>query len=345
LNVYGFTLLRNGIKYDYPFRESLTSLAGITKKVFLALGKSGDGTEEAISDLEFLHIIPTVWDDHMRDGGVILSQQTNTALKVLRDVHSKEFGAWGFYLQSDEVLHEEDYCQILADLETAENSGCDALSFRYLHFWKNHHVLAINKKWYPHEIRAIKLNSGIESWGDAQGFRPLQKVFQSDARIYHYGHVREKDRYLNKKKDILKLYHADEKLPKYRRREARFEQQTECIPFCGNHPRFMQDRILRLGDYWQADEAENVFILDDSQNYRPQFIAKIHAKNIRWVSATGEVPLGHKSRLVILCPTWWQKLRYHSIVPTKMRSKLARPWTREFLLTLKLSERGVGLKA
>ena len=107
--VYGFTLLRNGIKYDYTFRESLESLYGVSNKIYLALGDSEDQTKEAVSELGYVNLIDTVWDDSLREGGLILSQQTNVALNAARLAHENELNSWGFYLQCDEVLHEDDF--------------------------------------------------------------------------------------------------------------------------------------------------------------------------------------------------------------------------------------------
>lgn len=342
--IFGFTLLRNGVKYDYSFRECLESLSKVTEKVYLALGKSEDSTEEAVSDLDFLKIKQTVWDDSLRKGGLILSQQTNEALDFLREDHKKTPGSWGVYLQCDEVFHEEDYELIKEDIRKAEEEGCDTMTFRYFHFWMNHHSVAINKKWYPQEIRAIKLDSDIESWGDAQSFRNHSKTYHSEARIFHYGHVREEESYKNKKKDILTLYHSDEKLPKYKRRERRFDRQTECLDFWGNHPLLMKDRIERLGDIWNVPERESAYIVLNGQQIHQDFIKKINAKNVQVCHSLSEVPRKERKFAAILNPSLIEKMLYRSHVPSQMRSKIAHPWNNETILLFKLSEKGIGLK-
>ena len=58
VNVFGFTLLRNGIKYDYSFKECLGSMASVCRDIYVAVGKSEDGTEEAVEELEKIkHIL------------------------------------------------------------------------------------------------------------------------------------------------------------------------------------------------------------------------------------------------------------------------------------------------
>lgn len=342
LPLYGFTLLRNGLKYDYCFQEALTSLSGVCSKIFLALGESEDETAKVISSMPFIEVIPTVWDESLRAGGLILSQQTNIALERAKACDQAD--AWGIYLQCDEVFHEEDYELIKEDITKAQQQGCDAISFRYWHFWQTHHHVAINKKWYPQEIRAIKLNSSIESWGDAQSFRNWTKCYQSNARIFHYGHVREPSKYLDKKRDILTLYHSDEKLAKYKKREKKFDNQTKTLLFFGNHPKVMKERIIRLGDIWQLPAKEEVYIVGDKADFSSKIEQKINAQKVHWSHSLKQVPKKHRRQAIIFRPNFWQKIFYPSKVPSKMLSPLALEWMSDDLLTLKLSEKNIGLK-
>jgi len=341
--VFGFTLLRNAVKYDYCFKESLHSLLNVCENAYIALDKGEDTTAESLSDLSHLKLIDSPWDMNNRQGGIVLSQQTNVALEALRADHRQTLGAWGFYLQADEVLHEDDRELILKDIQLADEMNYDAISFRYLHFWQSHHSIAINKKWYPQEIRAIKLNTPIESWGDAQSFRHHQKVFQSEARIFHYGHVREEDKYKSKKADILKMYHSDQKMKKYVRREKRFDNQTEVLPYWGPQPHWMKERIERMGEVWSAPEVDEVTIFGDPELYSSHLKNKIKARNIFWVDVMSDVDKSQKNNFIIPLPGFWQKVFYPSKVPLKMRSPLALSWNLDFLLTLKLSEKKIGV--
>ncbi|MFW5887248.1 MAG: hypothetical protein ACOCUH_00460 [Bacteriovoracia bacterium] len=346
MQLFGFTLLRNGAKYDYCYKESLRSLGAVCEKVYLAFDRGEDNTEETLKDLEFLKIIPSTWDMSKREGGLMLSIQTNVALDALRKDYGDKNDTWGFYLQCDEVLHEEDYELIKADVQKAQEQGFDTVAFRYLHFWDNHHSLAINKKWYPQEIRCVKLNSNIESWGDAQSFRNYKKVYYSDARIFHYGHVREADKYVQKKHDIMELYHTEDKIKKYRKRERRFDKMTKTLLFFGNHPALMKDRIIRLGDLWSLPTRDIVYIVDPQDEISESFSQKVNAKEVVKVNSLSKVPCKYRrNNTVIIKPSWWQKIFYPSTVPEKMESKLALAWPLEFVVILKLSEKNIGLKS
>lgn len=344
---FAFTLLRNAIKYDYCYLESLKSLEKNVSLIFLAMGRSEDGTEQTLSEIKKLKVISTVWDEALREGAIILSQQTNVALNDCREYCQEkgEIGAWAIYLQADEVLHQEDTELLKNDIEKAEMEGADAISFRYFHFWQTHHHIAINKKWYPHEIRAIKLfPRTIESWGDAQSFKNVKKVFYSEVRVFHYGHVRDAHKYHEKKKDILELYHPKNLLKKYQKREKKFDQQTEVLAYWGSHPQIMKNRILKMGESDEASTIDEIFIVGNEKDYPRSFLNKINVRKIHWINSSWR-QFFSKDCVVIPRPNFWQRLLFPSNVPFKMRSKLARDWNPETLLMLKLSEKGIGVSS
>ncbi len=336
--------MRNGVKYDYSFKESLLSLAPLVEKIYLALDKGDDTTEEEIKKFPFIKIVPSTWDMNLKKG-LVLSVETNKALEALRADHGQEDNAWGIYLQADEVLHEDDYEILKRDIEKAQSEGCDAISFRYLHFWQTHHHVAVSRKWYPHEIRAIKLKTPIESWGDAQGFRNHKKIFHTEARIFHYGHVREQSSYKEKMRDMGKLYHSAEDLEERLEKGLKDANKNKCVLYFGTHPAVMKERILRMSDIWELEKVDHVYIVGNKENYSPALIARINADKVSWCLSQSEVPGTHKSKMIITEPGFIDCLLKKSRTPMKMKSKHAQPWTRDFRFILQASEKKIGFKA
>jgi hypothetical protein len=314
----------------------------IVEEIFLALDRGEDTTSDSLKEFPKLKIIESKWDMTITKGHV-LSVETNKALKALREVHSSD-GKWGIYLQADEVLHEDDYELLISDIEKAEATGCDALSFRYLHFWQTHHHLAIAKNWYPEEIRAIKLNSSVVSYGDAQSFKNHQKVYQSEARIFHYGHVRDQSIYKNKMEDMSKLYDSDAKKSKYYNEKDRDKNYTDCVLYYGTHPKWMKDRILRMGDIWCLPELEKVYLIGEKSNYSESVLNSINSKQVIWIHNKKEAITTDKSKIVNLKIGFLDKIFKRSHVPSKMKSKIARNWSNDFVFILKLSEKEIGFK-
>lgn len=341
INLYGFSLLRNGVKYDYSFRESLLSLSGIAQEIFVAIDEGEDTTLETVKKLPNIHIIPSTWDLSLSKG-LVLSVETNKALASLRDIHHLEFD-WGLYLQADEVIHEDDYQLILDDIKKAHEEGCDAVTFRYLHFWQTHHHLAIAKNWYPEEIRAIKINSDVVSYGDAQSFKNARKIFSSEARIFHYGHVRDQSIYKTKMEEMSKLYNSDATKSKYYNARDREKNYDDCLLYFGTHPLVMKERILRMNDIWELPEVQDVILIGNEQGYDQKLIQKINAKNIMF--ATKLHSKNKTAKVIYLQESLFSRLFAKDFIPLKMKSKKSKPWSDNFKLILKLSANYVGLKA
>jgi hypothetical protein len=343
IKLYGFSLLRNGVKYDYSFRESFLSLAGIAEEVYISLDNGEDNSFDEVEKIPNMKIVPSSWDMNLKKG-LVLSVETNKSLSALREVHGAEDNAWAIYLQADEVLHEDDYQTLINDIEMAEKNGCDAISFCYLHFWQTHHHIAISKKWYPHEIRAIKLKSNITSWGDAQGFKNYTKIYFSEARIFHYGHVREQSSYKDKMREMGKMYHDDKALEERLKKGLKDADNNVCIFYFGSHPIVMKDRILRMNDIWELDEIESLCIVGNKEKYSQNLINLIKAKKITWCSSHKQVPKDYLGIIVTIEPSWFDRYFKKMNAPKKMNSKLAREWGHDFRLVVQLSEKGVGIR-
>ena len=99
MKVSGFSFIKNAVKFDYPVIEAITSILPVCDEFIIAVGKSDDDTLDYIKTINSpkIRIIETVWDDSLREGGRVLADETN---KALREV-SKD-SDWCFYIQSDQ---------------------------------------------------------------------------------------------------------------------------------------------------------------------------------------------------------------------------------------------------
>ena len=140
------------------------------------------------------------------------------------------------------------------------------------------------------------------------------------------------------------LYHQDDKLAKYKKREKRYDDATETLLYFGKHPEIMKERIIRFQDPWVLATVEKTHIIGNEKDYRPEFLTKINSKEIIWCESIKEVPIKERRRAIIVSPNFFDKIFHGSDVPSKMKSKLAHEWSAEFLLTMKLSEKMIGLK-
>jgi hypothetical protein len=253
--VSGFTIARNVVKADYPIKEAIMSILSLCDEIIVAVGKSEDSTLEYIKsiDSDKIKIIETIWDDSLREGGRVLADETNKALKAINPKAS-----WCIYIQADECIHEKDYAHLKQMMQVYKsNDNIDGLLFNYNHFYGTYDYLADSRGWYKREVRIIKNKPEIFSYKDAQGFRKLNNqklsVAQTQASVYHYGWVKHPKLQLEKLKQARKLWHSDDFLEKEYKDELEFDFSSidSLKRFEGIHPQIMFDRISKKN--WTFD--------------------------------------------------------------------------------------------
>lgn len=242
--ISGFSFVRNAVLYDYPVVESITSILPLCDEFVLAVGRSDDETLELIHSIGSpkLRIIETVWDPTRRTGGAVLADQTNIALAAIQ-------GKWGFYLQADEVVHENDLIHIENSVRQFDaESPVEGLLFDYVHFYGSYSLIGASRRWYRREIRIVRPTVGLTSWGDAQGFRingRKMRVKHSEARIFHYGWVKPPKIQQAKQRSFNTLWHSDEWVTRNVGNSAEYDYSNGGIlaPFVGSHPAVMTNRV------------------------------------------------------------------------------------------------------
>ena len=264
--ISGFSLVRNGLKFDYPFLEAWRSLLPVVDELVLNIGISDDDSlavakkfaeEEGMGKVR---IFESEWPLHIpekKKSGLILSEQTNLALE--RCSYD-----WCFYIQADEVIHENDYSLIRKAVDDAAKSGLDAVVFEYAHFYGSFNVIQKTRSSYRREMRIIRKSSGAKSVGDAQSFlidgQQKLRAILSKARIFHYGWVRTPEAMKEKTEFMDKLYHGDQAEKTNAYQYKRFWGLKE---YTGTHPLVMQERIKAKGWNWDLLNSPFVFTISD----------------------------------------------------------------------------------
>ena len=204
MTISGFTMGKNALKLYYPMKQAVMSILPIVDEFIVVLGDSfeDDTTRKEILSIGSpkIKIIDTVWDIEKYPRGMEHAHQTDIAKQHCA-------GDWLFYLQSDEVIHEDDLpvirqrCQDLLG-----DKSIEGLLFDYIHFWGDYNHYQNGHCWYRSEIRIVRNDPEIHSWESAQSFRRIPnfdgisyrqqentyklKVAEANARVFHYGWVR-----------------------------------------------------------------------------------------------------------------------------------------------------------
>jgi glycosyltransferase involved in cell wall biosynthesis len=267
MKISGFTFIRNGTMLGYPFVESICSALPLCDEFVIAVGDSDDDTLARIQAInsDKIIIIQTRWNEQMQDRGFVYAQQKMIA-------HYNCTGDWAFYLEGDEVLHEDDLPTIRAAMEKhLNNPKIEALVFDYYHFFGSPAWLATSPAWYRKECRIIR--NTIRTFApdglywvvmDKNKKGRYPKAALVNAPIYHYGNARSVSTMREKNQRIGRYWGQNHPL------FNGYQIDPQALtPFKGTHPTVARD--------WVANEAE--------QNFRPNPLHKLTKREIkhRWM--------------------------------------------------------------
>lgn len=283
MRVCGFSFVKNGVQYDYPVVEAITSILPICDHFIVAVGDCNDGTRELIESIgsEKIQVLDTVWDPTLKERGRVLASETNKAFDAIPVGYD-----WCFYIQADEVIHEK-YLPVIrkAMEDNLPNEEVHGLIFHYQHFYGTYDYVADSRRWYRREIRIVRNDKSIRSWNDAQGFRWKDarklKGKSVEATVYHYGWVRPPLKMKEKLDGSKNYWAANSKHIKAINQDSLAYDYTQSIDslerFNDTHPAVMQRRLEQLN--WHPDLSEKkkkltgkyflLYWFEKFFNYRP----------------------------------------------------------------------------
>ena len=250
MKISGFTIASNAIRFDYPVFESIKSILPIVDEFIVNVGPDEDGTLSLIKSIgdPKIKIIRSQWNPNLDTGGYLFAQQTNIALFNCT-------GRWAFYLQADEVVHEEDLALIMEYADKYQKDDrVEGLAFWHLDFWGDYNTI-LNV--YPYRgqrrCRLIKPHRFVLSRGDAAGFtvHPKYKergrrirVVDTGARVFHYGQVRSEET-LQEKWQTTHKYHSERGLKNQNIDFYKYFPRQFVAPYQGTHPEIMANRLKK----------------------------------------------------------------------------------------------------
>ena len=178
MKISAFTFIKNGQILGYPFIQSIKSILPIIDEFVINVGMSEDDTLDkikAINDPK-IRIINSYWNDNMTDRGYVYGQQ-----KMIAQYNCT--GDWAFYIEGDEIYHENDLDRIYMSMkEHLNNSNVEALIFDFYHFYGNGNSYLDSPGWYRAEARIIKNSlrtyaDDLEAESSKQGRLNLYRFF------------------------------------------------------------------------------------------------------------------------------------------------------------------------
>ncbi len=253
MKISAFTFIKNGQLLGYPFVESIRSILPIVDEFIVNVGESEDDTLQAIQDINDskIRIIESLWNENMQDRGYVYGQQ-----KMIAQFNCT--GDWAFYLEGDEVVHEDDL-QKIQDCckEHLTNKAVEAITFDYYHFYGNTKSYLDSPGWYRREARIIR--NSIRTYAPDGLFWLVlaknkigryPKTVHSNAKMYHYGWVRSENQMNLKSRKILRYWNKPHKEIDYTQIDTKIIKEYQ-----GSHPAVIEGFFPEETTIFQADPS------------------------------------------------------------------------------------------
>lgn len=238
-------VIKNGVKQGYCFWESLLSCLPFADHIFISDGFSDDGTYDYLIKFKnkYEDLVPiTLTQDKWEDTSFHGEEIANVSNKIISGVT----GDWIYYLQADEVIH-EDSVEHIKHIATLDRFN--SVSFPFYHFIRGWEP---SEEGYTESIRMIRNGRNSYLMGDAWNFEgeinPICPAGHSPQPIFHFAWV------FPKQNDVKQIEHG--KL---------YKNHTE-------YQEKMQDALITID---QEKEPYPLTEFDDFPEITRRFIGKV----------------------------------------------------------------------
>ena len=269
MKISAFTFIKNGQILGYPFLQSIQSVLPIVDEFVINVGESEDDTLSLIESISSskIRIIKSKWNDSMIDRGYVYGQQ-----KMIAQFNCT--GDWAFYIEGDEIYHENDLNQIQSAMQNyLRDSNVEALVFDFYHFYGNANTYLDSPGWYRSEARVIK--NSVRSYApdglfwvvldqNKKGRYPRAKHI--GVNCYHYGWVRSEEEMNLKSQKVQKYWGKDYVKVDYSQINSMIFKE-----FRGSHPKIIQSWLPKDIGIFNADSDYKL----SSKEKKHQILLKI----------------------------------------------------------------------
>jgi len=251
MKISAFTFIKNGQILGYPFIQSIQSVLPIVDEFVINVGESEDDTLSLIESISSpkIRIIKSKWNDSMKDRGYVYGQQ-----KMIAQFNCT--GDWAFYIEGDEIYHEDDLSQIQSAMQNyLKDPSVEALVFDFYHFYGNANTYLDSPGWYRSEARIIK--NSVRSYApdglfwvildqNKKGRYPRAK--HTGVNCYHYGWVRSEEEMNLKSQKVQKYWGKECVKVDYTQINSKIFKE-----FKSSHPKIIQSWLPKDIGIFNAD--------------------------------------------------------------------------------------------
>lgn len=225
----GLTLVKNGNKFHYPWKECIREMAKYCKEVLVATAVSSDNTLEELKalclELGNVKFFMTNWKETNTGDGRVLADVINELLPHVKT-------NWCAYLQSDEFIRSNH----LSDLEKLM-SELDPTDYSEIELYRTFFYKSLTTRSAKDEIwlgRVFKTGTCTVGGDGMHLVRQQGRAYRSTAIILHYSRCGTEEEIDRKVKNLDSLFHDKEAILRFP--TFKFEEKTELLYYYGDHP-------------------------------------------------------------------------------------------------------------
>jgi hypothetical protein len=267
-SISGFLIVRDGVRFGYPFLEAIRSALPVCDEIWVGDGGSSDGTWEALQTLATgearVKLVQESWPAGRDFGWTI-----RTASERLR---RRCRGTWSFYLQANEVVHEAAAPELRS--LPARHPAASLFRLPFLSLLGRRQVFQLEFR-----RRLVRNQPAIQVRGDGfdLGYSPLALGLRAPRRLLRYATQREgempvylsrpvfryrglcPENYLRKTAARAEWLRDRERAAAWRREHATAQALAESPAFAARDPeafwRALRGELVAHGA-WPHTEAE-----------------------------------------------------------------------------------------
>ena len=225
------TLIRNGEKLKYPYKECIRNMSTFCDEVLVNYGESEDNTLEKLTklakELSNVTLVTREWNMSNTGDGSELAKQANELLPFVQS-------DWVIYVQADEMLRPDDGLLLRKVLDDAL-SHVNQVELYRTYFWGS-----LEQRATEHEIWLGRIfRKGTHMVGGDGMFlvsQVQQHVVRFHSLLFHYSRMGEEEDVNTRWRNLDLFFHERKEVAQF----DKFKYDTKCrqdlIQYQGIHP-------------------------------------------------------------------------------------------------------------
>jgi len=241
----GVTLVRNGDKLKYPWRQCIYSLAKLCDHVIVNCDPASE--DRTLEKIHWLHermkntavsVLHSTWDM-----GITMGEELATQANKILPLVSKKTD-WIVYMQADEMIHEKDFYFLKEYLGQLPANVSQVELYR-TYFWKN-----LKRRAPAHETwlgRIFRPGTHVVGGDGMYLVRRSGGVQRAPYWIYHYSRMGQEEDVTARIRNLDHMFHPEDEVANFA--PFKYDEADTLVGYTGTHPHGIEEFYGKCTNY------------------------------------------------------------------------------------------------